>query len=77
MREYRIQNTASLSLLSVICVLFLLASCGKKGEPVLKSYEKPDAPSGLRAIHGDDKTKPEGTPSTDSNVIVINPKPVP
>jgi len=29
----------------------LLASCGKKGEPTLKSYEKPDPPSNLRAIH--------------------------
>lgn len=38
-------------LLSVICVLFLLVSCGKKGDPTLKSYEKPDPPSKLRAIH--------------------------
>src|SRR4030065_730773 len=29
----------------------ILASCGKKGEPTLKSYEKPDPPSNLRAIH--------------------------
>jgi len=29
----------------------LVASCGKKGEPTLKSYEKPDPPSNLRAIH--------------------------
>jgi hypothetical protein len=40
-------------LLSVICILFLLASCGRKGEPTLKLYEKPDPPSGLRAIHRD------------------------
>lgn len=37
------------------CLLFtvycLLASCGKKGEPTLKSYEKPLPPSGLRAVH--------------------------
>jgi fibronectin type 3 domain-containing protein len=37
------------------CLLFaaycLIASCGKKGEPTLRSYEKPDPPSGLRAIH--------------------------
>jgi hypothetical protein len=40
-------------LLSVFCILFLLASCGRKGEPTLKSYEKPDPPSELRAIHRD------------------------
>ncbi|OGW54131.1 MAG: hypothetical protein A2Y81_11580 [Nitrospirae bacterium RBG_13_43_8] len=31
--------------------LVILASCGKKGEPTLKSYEKPDPPSKLKAIH--------------------------
>lgn len=40
---------------SVIILLFifcsLIYSCGKKGEPTLKSYEKPLAPSNLRAIH--------------------------
>jgi hypothetical protein len=39
---------------TVFCLLFaccLLASCGRKGTPTLKSYEKPDAPSGLGAIH--------------------------
>jgi hypothetical protein len=35
--------------LLIFCILMI--SCGKKGEPTLKSYEKPDAPSGLRAIH--------------------------
>jgi len=35
-------------LLTAYCLLF---SCGKKGEPALKSYEKPDPPSGLQAIH--------------------------
>ncbi|OGW38749.1 MAG: hypothetical protein A2Y97_05855 [Nitrospirae bacterium RBG_13_39_12] len=39
------------NLLSVIFILFLLASCGKKGELTLKSYEKPASPSGLMAIH--------------------------
>ena len=34
------------------CLLFLLLpACGRKGDPSLKSYEKPDAPSGLKAIH--------------------------
>jgi predicted small lipoprotein YifL len=40
-------------LLYAICILFLIASCGKKGDLTLKSYEKPDPPSGLRAIHRD------------------------
>jgi len=35
-------------LLTAYC---LLLSCGKKGEPTLRLYEKPDPPSGLRAIH--------------------------
>jgi fibronectin type 3 domain-containing protein len=34
--------------------LFLTA-CGKKGPPSLKSYEKPDAPSLLRAIHRENR----------------------
>ncbi len=38
-------------LLSMFCVLFLLYSCGKKGDPTLKSYEKPIPPSGLKALH--------------------------
>ncbi len=38
-----------LSFFLISCILF--ASCGKKGEPTLKSYEKPDPPSNLRAIH--------------------------
>ncbi|NWF52112.1 MAG: hypothetical protein HXY47_03425 [Nitrospirae bacterium] len=38
-----------------IIILFifcsLIFSCGKKGDPTLKSYEKPPAPSNLKAIH--------------------------
>lgn len=33
----------------------LLVSCGKKGEPTLKSYEQPDHPMKLRTIHREDK----------------------
>src|SRR3990170_4505558 len=36
---------------SYFLFLVILISCGKKGEPTLKSYEKPDPPSNLRAIH--------------------------
>jgi len=37
---------------TVCCLLFLfLPACGKKGDPTLKSYEKPEAPSRLKAIH--------------------------
>ncbi len=40
-----------LFLISYFSFLVIFASCGKKGEPTLKSYEKPDPPSNLRAIH--------------------------
>ncbi|MEW6419802.1 MAG: hypothetical protein AB1480_17085 [Nitrospirota bacterium] len=40
---------------TTFCLLFtvclLIASCGRKGNPTLKSYEKSEPPSGLRAIH--------------------------
>jgi fibronectin type 3 domain-containing protein len=32
-----------------------LTACGKKGEPTLKAYEKPEAASGLKAIHKESK----------------------
>jgi len=35
----------------LLTAYFLFSSCGKKGDPTLKSYEKPDPPSGLAAIH--------------------------
>ena len=38
-------------LLFLLISCLVLASCGKKGEPTLKSYEKPDSPSNLRAVH--------------------------
>jgi hypothetical protein len=42
-------------LLLVCLVVFTaclsLFACGKKGDPTLKSYEKPDPPSPLRAVH--------------------------
>jgi len=38
-----------------IVPLFFLAACGKKGEPTLKAYEKPAAPSALSAIHREEK----------------------
>ncbi|TAL26130.1 MAG: hypothetical protein EPN94_03885 [Nitrospirae bacterium] len=34
-----------------VLILFLLIACGKKEPPTLKAYEKPDAPSGIKAIH--------------------------
>jgi len=37
-------------LLSTFCCL-LVSGCGKKGQPTLKSYERPAPPSGLGAIH--------------------------
>jgi len=56
MRAVRSQQSEVRSLsFTVFCILItvfcLLASCGKKGDPTLKSYEKPDPPSNLKAIH--------------------------
>jgi len=39
----------------VIVPLCFLTACGKKGEPTLKAYEKPVAPSALSAIHREEK----------------------
>ncbi len=44
--------------LAACCLLLtvlLLASCGKKGPPTLKSYEKPDPPANLKALHIENK----------------------
>lgn len=44
----------SSSLITYTCLIFILliaASCGKKGPPTLKLYEKPDAPLSLSAVH--------------------------
>ena len=43
-------------LFPLVCVFaftacFSLFACGKKGDPTLKSYEQPDPPSQLRALH--------------------------
>jgi len=40
-----------LSAFNFIVLCFLLFSCGKKGPPTLKAYEKPEAPLGLKLIH--------------------------
>jgi hypothetical protein len=46
---FRFSLSPFLIFLLISC--FVLASCGKKGDPTLKSYEKPDPPSNLGAIH--------------------------
>lgn len=46
---FRFSFSSCLLFLFISC--FVLASCGKKGDPTLKSYEKPDPPSNLKAIH--------------------------
>src|SRR4030043_1584637 len=56
MTEVRNQRSGVIRVsFTICCLLFtvycLLPSCGKKGDPTLKSYEKPEPPSGLRAIH--------------------------
>lgn len=44
---------------TVYCLLLLapifIVSCGKKGPPTLKAYEKPESPSGLTAVHREGK----------------------
>jgi hypothetical protein len=37
--------------LFVVTACISLFACGRKGDPTLKSYEKPDPPSQLRAVH--------------------------
>ena len=43
-----------LLLVAPLIVVALLAGCGKKGALTLTSYEKPDAPSSLSAVHRED-----------------------
>lgn len=55
-KGYRINKSPAGQVLIIACCLLffaccLLISCGRKGDPTLKSYEKPEAPSGFRAIH--------------------------
>jgi predicted small lipoprotein YifL len=41
-----------LLMISAFCLpIVLLAACGKKGPPTLTSFEKPDAPSSVTAVH--------------------------
>lgn len=42
-------------LITAYCLLFLSLSCGKKGLPTLKAYEKPQPPAGLSAVRREDK----------------------
>lgn len=37
--------------LLVLLASVLIFSCGRKGPPTLKAYEKPESPSGLTAVH--------------------------
>ncbi|GAB4415248.1 MAG: hypothetical protein OHK0032_11420 [Thermodesulfovibrionales bacterium] len=39
----------------LLMLLLFSVSCGRKGPPTLKAYEKPDAPSALSAVHREDK----------------------
>ncbi len=36
---------------AIFLTIVLLAACGKKGPPTLTSFEKPDAPSSVTAVH--------------------------
>ncbi|MBE0425547.1 MAG: fibronectin type III domain-containing protein [Nitrospirae bacterium] len=46
---FRARRFLIVFLLVGVCCFFF--SCGKRGDPTLKSYEKPPPPAGLRAIH--------------------------
>jgi hypothetical protein len=46
------RETSLLLRIAGVCLLAaFLAACGKKGPPTLRSFEKPDAPSSLSAVH--------------------------
>ena len=50
------KSSRRLAFLSLLIVpLLFLTACGKKGAPTLKEYEKPPAPSSLKAIHREEK----------------------
>lgn len=54
-------HTALRTLSSFVSIAFLVlafvvsVSCGKKADPTLKAYEKPEPPSNLRLIHREDE----------------------
>jgi fibronectin type 3 domain-containing protein len=54
-RSRRVKSEVARGFIISCCLLFAIccvfASCGNKGNPTLKSYEKPVQPSGLKAIH--------------------------
>lgn len=41
-------------ILTVVLLTTALLGCGKKGDPTLKSYEKPETPSNLAVVHRED-----------------------
>ncbi|MBA4371876.1 MAG: hypothetical protein C0402_03330 [Thermodesulfovibrio sp.] len=59
---------------SLVYMLFsitlLTAACGKKGAPTLKTYDKPVAPSGLTAIHREDRIYLQWTFPKDKEITV-------
>jgi fibronectin type 3 domain-containing protein len=54
--NFPVRHLLFISRCFLLLVPFLLIiSCGKKGPPTLKAYEKPPAPSGLVAYHREDR----------------------
>lgn len=43
----------SFPLVCFCIIIALISSCGKKGEPTLKAYEKPASPNNITALHRD------------------------
>ena len=59
-KEYRADIKKSRFVFFFLCCLVLTVyclslSCGKKSPPTLKAYEKPEKPSGLTAIHREER----------------------
>jgi hypothetical protein len=54
--RFLVRHVLLIARCSLLLVPLLLSiSCGKKGPPTIKAYEKPQAPSGLTAYHREDK----------------------
>ncbi|TAN43191.1 MAG: hypothetical protein EPN25_01735 [Nitrospirae bacterium] len=55
-----------------LAVLAIAAGCGKKGPPTLSSFEKPQAPSQLTAVHRDNEMKLFWNFPKDKEIVIHN-----
>jgi len=54
MKIYSCRSKQLVLILIAVMLATAVFSCGKKGDPTLKSYEKPETPSNVAAIHRED-----------------------